>query len=146
MDASRKTGKWRLIKVIAMVLRFYSCLFALLAGMFMTGISCLLLFTGAKNFKLDMFPFWKGESALYGMLVLGLLGIAAALLGLVKKVKPLLLVYTVILFALMMYGFFLSPVYRFTGAPEARSVAWIALAALIAVVGAFVQFREARRA
>lgn len=146
MVASRKTGKWRLLKVIAMVLRFYSCLFALLAGLFMTGISCVLLFTGAKNFKLDMLPYWKGETAVYGMLVLGLIGIAAALLGLVKKVKPLLLAYTVILFALMIYGFFLSPAYRFPGASEAKGVAWMSLAALLAVVGAFVQFREARRA
>ncbi|WP_321475673.1 hypothetical protein [uncultured Paludibaculum sp.] len=145
MVASRKTGKWRLLKVIAMVLRFYSCLFALLAGLFMTGVSSLLLLNDAKNFKLDMLPFWKGESALYGMLVLGLLGIAAALLGLVKKVKPLLVLYTVIVFALMIYGFFLSPVYRFSGAPEAKSVAWVAVAALIAVVGAFMQYREARR-
>jgi hypothetical protein len=129
-----------------MVLRFYSCLFALILGFFMTGVSLILLISGSTNFKFDMLPFWKGSNALYGLLALGLLGIVAALLGFVRKVKPLLVIYTLALLALLLYGFFLSPVYRFTGDAEAKSVLWLALAALCAFLGSLMQFKEARRA
>ena len=67
--------------MIAMVLRFYSCLFALVLGLFMTGVSLVLLLSGSQNYKFDMLPFWKGESALYGLLSLGVVGIASAALA-----------------------------------------------------------------
>jgi len=132
--------------VLAMVLRFYSCLFALILGILMTGVSLILLISGSANFKFDMLPFWKGNSALYGLLALGLVGIAAALLGFVRKLKPLLVIYTLVLLALLVYGYFLSPVYRFTGDAEAKNIAWLALAALCAFFGALMQYKEARRA
>jgi hypothetical protein len=129
-----------------MVLRFYSCLFALILGIFMTGVSLILLISGSVNFKFDMLPFWKGNSALYGLLALGLVGIAAALLGFLRKVKPLLVVYTLLLLALLVYGYFLSPVYRFSGDAEAKNIVYIAVAALCAFLGSLMQFKEPRRA
>ena len=36
--------------MFAMVLRFYSCLFALILGIFMTGVSLILLISGSVNF------------------------------------------------------------------------------------------------
>jgi hypothetical protein len=132
--------------VFAMVLRLYSCLFALILGMFMTGVSLVLLISGSKNFKFDMLPFWKGDAALYGLLALGLIGVATALLGFMRKVKPLLVIYSVVIVGMLLYGFFISPVYRFPGKAEATNIVWIAVAGLLAVIGSLMAFKEPRRA
>lgn len=132
--------------MIAMVLRFYSCLFALVLGLFMTGVSLVLLFSGSQNYKFDMLPFWKGESALYWLLALGLVGIAAASLAFLGKLKPLIVLFTLTAFALLLYGYFLSPVYRFGGAAEAKSTLWIVLAALGAFLASLMHLKNPKRA
>jgi len=132
--------------VIAMVLRWYSCLFALVLGFFMTGISLVLLISGSTNYRLDMLPFWKDSAALYGLMAIGVLGIVTAALTMLNKAKILLVVYTLALFALLVYGFFLSPVYRFQGEAEAKSILYIAAAALVAFLCSLVQLRKPQRA
>ena len=129
-----------------MVLRFYSCLFALVLGLFMTGVSVVLLLSGSQNYKFDMLPFWKGESALYWLLALGLVGIAAASLAFLGKLKPLIVLFTLTAFALLLYGYFLSPVYRFGGAAEAKSTLWIVLAALGAFLASLMHLKNPKRA
>lgn len=114
--------------------------------MFMTGVSLVLLVSGSQNFKFDMLPFWKGETALYGLLALGILGIAAAALALLGKLKPLIVVYTLAAFALMVYGFFISPVYRFAGQAEAMNAVWLALAALCAFLASLMHLKSPNRA
>lgn len=129
-----------------MALRFYSYLFALVSGLFLTGVATVLLLSGASNTRFDMLPLWKGSAAVYALLVIGLVGVVAALLAFAKKVKPLLVVFTLALFGLLVYGYFISPVYRFAGATEARNALWFVLAALVAVIGSLLQFQKASRA
>jgi uncharacterized PurR-regulated membrane protein YhhQ (DUF165 family) len=112
----------------------------------MTGVSLVLLLSGAQNFKFDMLPFWKGESALYGLLALGVLGVAAAALALLGKLKPLIVLYTLGTFALLTYGYFVSPVYRFGGESEALSVLWLVLAALLAFLASLMHLKNPNRA
>jgi K+-sensing histidine kinase KdpD len=87
-----------------------------------------------------MLPWVKGANVLYLLLALGVLGVAAALLGVMGKVKPLLVVFTLVSMCLFVYGFFVSPVYRFQGPDQAKTVAWIAFASLGAFVGALMQY------
>lgn len=129
------------MKVLAMLLRFFSYLFSLLLGLFLSGVSLVLMIGGTSNFKFDMLPWFKGPAALYTLLGLGILGIAAAVLAILGKVKPLLVVFTLISFVLLVYGFFISPLYRFYGgADQAKSVLWISIAALCALIGALMQY------
>ena len=132
--------------MIAMVLRFYSCLFALVLGLFMTGVSVVLLLSGSQNYKFDMLPFWKGESVLYGLLALGIAGVAAAVLAFVGKLKPLIVLYTLAAFSLLAYGYFISPVYRFAGEAEAKSTLWIVLASLGAFLASLMHLKSPKRA
>lgn len=127
-----------------MALRFWSYAFTLLLGIFTAGVGAVLLMTGATNYRLDMLPFWKGSAALYGLLAIGLIGIASAILAFLGKARGLLVVFTLAAFGLLVYGFFMNPVYRFPGAPEAKSVAWISVCALIAFLGSLMQFRKER--
>lgn len=133
------------MKVVAMLLRFFSYLFSLLFGGFIAGIALVLLISGAKNYKFDMVPWVKGENVLQVLLGLGLMGVIAALLAIAGKWRPLLVVFTLAAFVLLVYGFFVSPVYRFYGAEQAKSVAWLSLAALGAVVGSLMQYYPGRR-
>ncbi len=112
----------------------------------MTGVSVVLLLSGSQNYKFDMLPFWKGESALYGLLVLGVLGIAAAGLAFLGKLKPLIVLYTLAAFALLAYGYFISPVYRFAGATEAKSTLWIVLASFGAFLASLMHLKNPKRA
>jgi hypothetical protein len=128
-----------------MLLRFYSYLFSLIFGLFIAGIALVLLVTGAKNYRFDMVPWVKGETVLYVLLGAGLAGALAAVLALLGKWKPLLVVFTLASFALLVYGFFVSPVYRFYSADQAKSVAWLSLAALCAFIGALMQYYPATR-
>ena len=134
------------MKFFAMFLRYFSIAFSLIAGLFALGVSSVLLLSGATNFRFDMLPFWKGNAALYGLLAIGLFGIAAAVLAFFKKLKPLLVVFTLLLAFLMIYGFFISYSYRFSGAAEAKSIAWLAFGAIGAFFGSLFQFEKRRQA
>lgn len=126
------------------MLRFYSYLFSLLFGLFLAGIATVILISGAKNFRFDMIPWAKGETVLYVLLGAGLAGALAAVLALLGRWKLLLVAFTFASFALLVYGFFVSPVYRFYGADQARAVAWLSFAALLAFLGSLMQYYPAR--
>lgn len=134
------------MKVFAMLLRFFSYLFSLLLGLFLSGVSLVLLLGGTSNYKFDMLPWFKGPSVLYVVLAMGVIGIASAVLAALGKVKPLLVAFTLASFVLLVYGFFISPIYRFYGgSTQAKSVLWISVAALGAFLGALMQYYPRRK-
>lgn len=133
------------MKLFAMLLRFFSYLFSLVFGLFLAGIAAVLLISGASNFRFDMVPWVKGGAVLYVLLGMGMAGALAAVLALLGKWKPLLVVFTFASFALLVYGFFVSPVYRFYSADQAKGVAWLAFAALGAFAGSLMQYYPATR-
>ncbi len=133
------------MKFFAMLLRYFSIAFSLLAGLFTTGVAAVLLLSGATNFRFDMLPFWKGNAALYWLLAIGLLGVIAALLAFLRKIKVLLIAFTLLFLGLMIYGFFISYSYRFTGAAEAKSLAWLTFAAVGAFFGSILPTEDVNR-
>lgn len=133
------------MKLFAMLLRFYSYLFSLVFGLFVAGISAVLLISGARNYRFDMVPWIKGENVLYFLLAVGLIGALSAILAFLGKWKPLLVAFTFAAFALLVYGFFVSPVYRFYSADQAKAVAWLSFAALGAFFGSLMQYYPSAR-
>lgn len=134
------------MKVVAMLLRYYSSVFAIVFGLFLAGISSVLLISGATNFKFEMIPYWKGDPVLYWLLGIGLFGVIAGVLGLRRQVRALLLLFCLLVCCLFVYGFYISPIYRFQGAPEAKNSLWLLLAALVALAGSFCQFEKPKKA
>ena len=126
------------MKFLAILLRYFSIAFSLLAGLFTFGVASVLLLSGGSNFRFEMLPFWKGNTALYWLAGIGLLGVIAAVLALLKKLKPLLVLFTLVFAGLMIYGFFFNTGYRFGGAAEAKSLAWLAFAAIGAFFGSMM--------
>jgi hypothetical protein len=134
------------VRFLGLVLRYWSCLFALLLGLFATAVAALLLATHANNVELGMLPWWQGAGALVPLLILGLLGILAGALALLQKARPLLVLYTIVALGMIVYGYFISMAYHFDGAPGFFNALWLALGALLAALGSFTQFTGDRRA
>jgi hypothetical protein len=135
------------VKIFALLLKYWSYLYSGLFGLFLAGMAAVLLISGSSNFRFTQIPFWQGAAALYGLLFIGLLGVAGALLGLLKGLRPLLLVWTLVIFCLLVYGYFISPKHYFTlGVTEAKGAAWLSFGALGAFFGALMQYRNSKRA
>ena len=134
------------MKFLAVALRMWSCAFSLLIGLFLTGLAILIVSTDIHNLNMTMLPWWKGTTLTVMLFVLGLSGILAGVLALLSKIKPLLVVFTLVAFGVIVDGFFLNPTYRFDGKAGFISAAWLALAALVALAGSFAQFRNSHRA
>ena len=133
------------MRFLALVLRYWSCLFALLLGLFLTGLALMIFGFDIHNVDLAMLPWWKGSTLTLWLLGLGLAGILAGILALLNRLKPLLLVYSVAAFVIIVYGYFISSAYRFSGKDGALSAFYFALAALLAAIGSLTQFTGARR-
>lgn len=127
-----------------MALKYYSILLSFVVGLFLTGLGLLSILTNAQNMKMEMLPFWKGPTLWYGVLCLGLLGVIAAVAAALKKAKILLVIFTLAGFGLVVYGYFLSAAYRFSGASEAKGALAFAFGMLGAFFGSLYQYDKSR--
>jgi hypothetical protein len=134
-----------LVKILAIVLKFWCYLFALFFGLFLTGIALVLLLTGATNFQFNQLPFLTGWMQLAFLLIAGLLGILAALLGYARGARLLLSSWTGVVFVLLAYGYFVNTKFYFTlGASQAWHALWLSLGALLAFFGSLAEYQKGR--
>jgi hypothetical protein len=115
-------------------MRFYSYLFHGLLALFMLGISALALASGTV-LHLDMLP-WTGQTGTYALLGAGVFGILALLLALKGTLRFLFFLWSLVVFAMLVKGFFLSP-YQFDSGFKA--IALLTFGALLAILGAWFQ-------
>ena len=133
------------MKFLAAALRLWSCAFSLVVGIFLTGLTILIVSTDIHNLNMTMLPWWKGTTLTVMLLVLGLSGILAGVLAFLGKLKPLLVIFTLVAVGVIVDGFFLNAAYQFDGKAGAISAAWLVLAALLAFAGSLTQFGNSRR-
>lgn len=133
------------MKFFGLLLRFWSCAFSILIGMFLTALALLIVVTNIQNLDMSMLPWWKGGVLTAWLGILGLAGILAGGLALLNRLKPLQVIYTLAAFVLIVYGFFINMAFRFSGRPGAISAAWLALGALLAFLGSLTLFSKPRR-
>jgi hypothetical protein len=133
------------VKFFGLLLRFWSCAFSILIGLFLTALALLIVVTNIQNLDMSMLPWWKGGILTAGLAILGLTGILAGGLALLNRLKPLQVIYTLAAFVLIVYGFFINMAFRFSGRPGAISAAWLALGALLAFLGSLTLFGKPRR-
>jgi hypothetical protein len=118
----------------------FSYLFHLVLAAFLMGISVVSLSSGLQ-LQLEMFP-WQPSRLAVWLLALNLVGIVTILLALAGKIRILFLLWSLAVLAGMIRGFFLSP-YRFTGPLSLSWAVCLTLAAMLAFIGAWLQFRGA---
>lgn len=116
------------------LMRFYSYLFHGLFALFMLGISAVAMTSGTP-LRLEMLP-WSGATGTYVLLAAGIIGIVVVLLALKGTLRFLFFLWSLIVFVMLVKGFFLSP-YQFNGG--FKGVALLTLGALLAILGAWFQ-------
>ncbi len=129
--------------MIGALLRFYSYLYHLLLALFLFGLSLVAILSSSHTLNLGMLP-WKGSELTYWLLGAGLLGVLSILLALAGKVRFLFLLYALAAFGMMLRGYF-AGAYAFSGKDEFRMAICLTAGALLAIFGAWSQFRKKRR-
>jgi hypothetical protein len=130
------------LAVFRAVLRAYSYLFHALLGLFLLGISLVVILSGTHDLHIKFLP-WSGKQLTYAVFMLALIGLAAVILAIFGKVRLFFLIWSIAVLLFLLRGFFLSS-YVFANAGDFRAALYFTLAALIAVVGAWFQFRPRR--
>jgi hypothetical protein len=119
-------------------MRFYSYLYHGLLALFLFAISLLALISDARTLHLDMLP-WKGTTLTYIVFFAALFGLAAVLLAFKGIARVLFLVWSVVVVLFMVKGYVFSAYYFEAG--EFRTAMMLTAGAIIALAGAWFQFR-----
>jgi hypothetical protein len=122
-----------------LIIRVYSYFFQALVAFAAVALAAVSLITGSQLY-IDLLHPLTGMSLTYWLLGLGILGFGALALALKGKLKVLFLVWSVGVFVVLTRGYFFSP-YQFWGPEHLQSAILYVLLALLAVVGAWMQFR-----
>jgi len=126
------------LPVFGALLRIYSYLYELILALFLLGLAVVAI--QSHNMNLGMLP-WKGHTLVHWLLGGALSGLLSILLAWMGKLRLLFLLYSVAVFGLMARGYFLSS-YVFSGRDEFRVAVWLTLGAMLAILGAWSQFRK----
>lgn len=124
------------MQVFGSLLRALSYIFHLILALFFLGISAVTLLAGQHNLSLRMLP-WRGEGLTLWLLGLSLFGILSVVLAVSGRVRLLFTLWTVLVFILMVRGFFLTN-YHFSGPAEAKGAVLLTLGALGAFFGSLM--------
>ena len=119
--------------------RIYSYLYHLILALFLLGIAFVARLSHG-SLHLGMLP-WTGHTLLHWLAGAGLLGLLSIVLAWIGKLRFLFLLYSLAVFGMMVRGYFLGS-YAFSGKDEFRMAIWLTVGALVAIVGAWSQFRR----
>jgi hypothetical protein len=126
--------------VIGALLRIYSYLYHLGLSLFLLGLSLVALGSNSHTLNLGMLP-WKGSALTYFLLASGAGGLLSLVLAWFGKLRFLFLIHAVVAFGMMFRGYFMTG-YTFAGKDEFRMAIWLTVGALLAIPGAWSQFRR----
>jgi hypothetical protein len=136
------------LRVLGVLFRIYSYLYHLILALFLLGIATVAIVShlqahpheGGGSLTLAMLP-WKGHALVHWILGAGLFGLLSIMLAWMGKLRFLFLLYSLAVFGMMFRGYFLGG-YVFGGKDEFRMAIWLTVGALVAIVGAWSQFRR----
>ncbi len=116
------------------LLRFYSCIFEGLLALFAAGLACVSL-ASHSTLNLGFLP-WPGGRLTYVLLFSGLAGVLTVLMAIAGKLRPLFFLWSVLVFAVLFRGFFLTS-YSFAGPMSFKPAAYLTVGAFVGMIGAF---------
>jgi len=131
------------VTVLKLLLRWSSYLFHLALALFLFGLAAFATLEGAHNLSLAMLP-WTGKALTQWLLYGNLAGIAAILLAITGKFRYLYPVWSLIVLAMMVRGFFLSS-YSFDGSEHFQQAVCLTAAALAAFLGSLTVFGSQKK-
>lgn len=129
--------------VLKALLRFFSYLFHGVLTLALIAISVVTLASGAGNLQFGMLP-WTGSTLTYILLFGSIAGFLTVVLAIRGTLRPLFFLWALAVAVLLVRGYVFSG-YHFSPG-EFRSALYLVLAALVALIGAWVQmWRQAER-
>jgi len=130
--------------MVRSLLRSYSILFNALFALSLLAVSAVSLLGPPNSFQLHILP-WEGRKLAYAILALAVAGILVALWAFFGTARKILFLWTLLVLALIIRGFFFSPHSFVPGSGQIWTALALTLAAALAVLGARMEPR-ARRA
>jgi hypothetical protein len=128
--------------MVEVALRAECYLFHLGLGVLLVGMAVIFLAGPEATFTLGILP-WQGQTLAWILLAAGLVAIAAVYLALRRARSLLLLIWSLAVLGVLVYGCFLS---RFYFGREGASTALLLVAgATVAAVGSWLAFRPRDR-
>jgi hypothetical protein len=129
-------------EAVKLIMRYFGFLFHLLLVLFLIAVSGLALASGTPSLNLKMLP-WSGTTLSYVLFFGALAGLLILLLAIRGTLRVLFLLWSVLVAYLLVKGYIFSG-YKFaTG--EFRNAIYLIVASLIALLGAWFQFRHTPR-
>lgn len=126
-------------------MRFYSCLFHGVLALVMVVMALVSWFSGSHGLDLVLVP-WRDEALRWTLFLGGLSGLIVVWLASRDKAPLLFLAWSGLIFVVLLRGFFFGWVHYVRG-PYALSWALaLTAASLLALAGAWVQYRSFRTA
>jgi hypothetical protein len=124
------------------MLHLYSYLFHLVLTLFLAGIATVAWISGSGTFDLRVIPWWSGQPLVRWVLAASLLGLFSLALAVTGKFRPLFAVWTLLVVAIMVYGFIFSATYRYQGMDHFKDALGLTAGAVIAFLGGYSQARS----
>ena len=128
--------------ILQAILGIYSYLFHGLFALFLLGISFVSLTSGSGMFRFHLLPL-EGKILACWLIGLAVTGILLVLLAMKGTLRSVFFVWTLVVLALVLRGFFFSGYSFARGTTQLTTAVWMILAALLAVVGARLQVKSA---
>jgi hypothetical protein len=132
------------MKILHLVMRFYSYLATLGPAAFLTGMGLVAFISDQHAWKVDSFPWWKGQDLSIAFLILGVMGLAGTALAVTNWFRWLHPVMTIIYAGLFIYAFFWQS-YRFAGTEEFQSVVAMAVGFVGSALSSLMEFKRGKK-
>ena len=123
-------------------MRYFGLLFHLLLVLFLIAVSGLALASGTPSLNLKMLP-WAGTTLPYVLFFGALAGLLIVLLAIRGTLRILFVIWSLLVAVLLLKGYIFSG-YKF-GTGEFKTAIYLIVASLIALLGAWFQFRHTPR-
>lgn len=129
--------------IAGFLLRIYSYLYHLTLGLFLALLGIVTIVGGEHTLNLPMLP-WHGAQLTYWVLALGICGLLITVLAITGTWRFLFPLWCLFALAMMIRGYFLSPIYYGTPGAFSRAV-WLTIGALVAFLGSLMVLRKKRQ-
>lgn len=123
---------------VRVLMRYFSYAYHGLLALFLLGISLIALAGNSHTLHLEVLP-WTGAALTYWVFFGALFGLIALILALKGTARVLFLVWSAIVVLALLKGYVFSSYHFDSG--ELSTAAWLFGGALVALAGAWFQFR-----
>ncbi|MEN6537514.1 MAG: hypothetical protein ABFD60_11425 [Bryobacteraceae bacterium] len=120
---------------IRRILSYYSYAFNGLFAAFLLGIAAISFLTGSHAFQFPILP-WEDNTLVYALVGIAVIGFLMVLLAMIGTAKKLFLIWSLLVFALIVRGFFFSSHQFAAGSGDICTALYVVAASIIAVLGA----------